>query len=423
MLNRNRLVATAAFVAMAVLIFLGVAGAAAPKQPAVNATSGVASSCTTDGTGYCTVTHALGAIPSTVLLTPVIAAGATPYVLSAVAGQLTATTVKVRAIKVSNGSALANTGISFSMLVLGSASPPTTTTTPPVTTTTTPPITTTTTTTPPPPSGYPTAATTGVPTGTVLATVSGDMHVTTPGPVDAVHVTGSIFVEVSGVTITRSRIDQSVVNAASDTGGPTFSITDSDVGPSDCSNTGRDLPIGVGYNNYTALRVHLHGHEDGFRAGGPNITIKDSYVLICSPAATNDSDGVQDYPAAQHIVIDHNTLDMDHAQGFTAPISVHSDPANGGSSDVTITNNLLAGVHASTYTLNLWPMRDHGPWVVTGNRIVDGAWVFGAFNTETGRDANSGCPFVNTWADNDVVTTDADYQVTGTVQNDVACPA
>lgn len=367
--------------------------------------------CHTDSQGYCKVAHSAGVKPARAQVTASYYGNATrPFFLGVVHDSYTVTDFKVRALFASN-SPVANNSIEFNyILYFDVAVPPTTTTTSTTTTTTT------TTTTSPPPAGFPTAANTGVPAGTQLTTVNGDLHATTD--VDAVHVTGMIFIEADHVSVNRSKIDQSIVNdAMCGDHNCIFTITDSDIGPDDCSNNGRSLPIGVGYSNYTATRLHLHGHEDGFRAGGPNITIKDSYVLICSPAASNDSDGVQDFPSTQHIVIDHNTFDMNHAQGFTAPISVHSGPNNGGSSDVTITNNLMAGVHDSTYTLNTWPQAGHGSWVIKGNRIQQGTWVFGPWNTE------ANCQFVDDWSDNDIVTLDNNYGVTGTVVDNAPCPA
>jgi hypothetical protein len=360
--------------------------------------------CVTDASGFCTVNHSLGVVPDGVQLTADVSGTNTHFDLQTAAGGRTSTTVRVRATTGTN-TVYANKTISFWLTVSapGATVPPTTTTTPPATTTTT--------VAPPPPGGFPNPASTGIPVGTNLTIFNGDLHATSN--VDAMHVTGMIFVEAAGISITRTRVDQSVVNDS----GLAFSVTDSDIGPADCSNTGRDFPIGIGYSNYSALRVHLHGHEDGFRAGGPNISIRDSYTLICSPATSNDSDGVQDYPLANHLVIDHNTFDMNHAQGFTAPISVHSTPATGGSADVTITNNLMAGHQDSTYTLNTWPQAGHGPWVITGNRIQDGTWVFGPWSTE------GNCQYVDSWSDNDIVTIDPNYQVTATVQDNSPCPA
>jgi len=399
--THGRIIIIAAIVAMVAGLFLSILANVhtSSAQDAPTQVNGTAI-CRTDGQGYCTVVHNANKKPARAQVTPSYYGNATkPFFMGVVHDSYTTTTFRVRAL-FSTNSPVSNNSIEFNyILFFDETVPPTTTTT-----------TTTTTTVTPPPTGFPTAATTGVPTGTQLTVINGDLHATTD--VDAVHVTGMIFIEADGVKITRSKVDQSVVNDS----GKTFSISDSDIGPDDCSNTGRDLPIGIGYSNYVATHVHLHGHEDGFRAGGPNIVIKDSYVLICSPATINDSDGVQDYPNTQNIVIDHNTFDMNHAQGFTAPISVHSDPKNGGSSNVTITNNLLAGVHDSTYTLNTWPQANHGTWTIKGNRVQQGAWVFGPFNTE------AGCQYVD-WGDNDIVNIDNNYQITDTVQDNVVCPA
>lgn len=407
---RNKILAALISILAVLLgVTIFVSNSSTAQQP--DSVSGGIAICHTDGQGYCTVAHNAGRTPTRIDVTPSYYGNATkPFFMGAVHASYTATNFKVRALFATN-SPVVNNSIEFNYTLYFDVVPPTTTTTTTTSTTTTQPTTTTTTTVVPPPGGFPTAGTTGIPAGTSLTVSNGDFHAT--ANVDAMHITGNLYVEAANITISRTRVDQSIINDS----GLTFTANDSDIGPGDCSNTGRDFPMGIGYSNYTANRVYLHGHEDGFRAGGPNITIRDSYVLICSPTTNNDSDGVQDFPNTQHIVIDHNTFDMNHAQGFTAPISVHSGPNNGGSSDVTITNNLMAGVHDSTYTLNTWPQAGHGPWVISGNRIQQGTWVFGPFNTE------ASCQFVNDWSDNDIVTIDANYQIISTVQDNVVCPA
>jgi len=283
--------------------------------------------------------------------------------------------------------------------------PPVTTTTPPNPTSPTPTTTTTTSRSAPAPSGFPSPANTGVPPGSDLTVINGDYYAKTPGQViDLKHVTGSIVVEADGVVIKRSQIDDSVNN---DSGG-SFTITDSTVGPAKCG-THTWTPNGVGVSRYTAVRVHVRGHEDGFRASGPNVTVRDSYYKACAASSEAHADGIQDYPAAQRLVLDHNTFDMSHlTSGFTAPIFVYSDSTQ----NVTITDNLVAG---GVYSLLLKPR--NGSWVVTGNRAVDKEFAYGSFET----DGNCGHTPL-TWSDNDVVTIDANYQITGTVKNDVPCP-
>ena len=70
---------------------------------------------------------------------------------------------------------------------------------------------------------------------------------------------------------------------------------------------GIDTPNDRG--SYTATRVKILGHDDGFRAGGAHITIRDSYVRNCGQSNSH-GDGVRDFPAAQHLVLDHTTMDL-----------------------------------------------------------------------------------------------------------------
>lgn len=324
MFTKHRLAVAAGLASIALVISLGIAGAAAPQRLATTTTSVVAS-CTTDSNGYCTVPHTLGAVPTTVLLTPASAAGATPYVLSAVAGQATATTVKVRAVKVSNGAALANTAITFSMLVLGSAPP--TTTTPPVTTTTTPPATTTTTTTPPPAGcplpAYPDASCTGVPTGAVLTAYTGPADIRVADTViDSVTISSCMSINAPGVVIKNSRINAPncaphvIYNNAADIyhngyTGTGLVIQDSEISCYETANGQPDLTrptngTALGDDNVTALRLNVHGCENGFDLD-VNATVRGSYVhdLLQSEAA--HTDGLQSADGSG-LTLDHNTF-------------------------------------------------------------------------------------------------------------------
>ena len=81
-------------------------------------------------------------------------------------------------------------------------------------------------------------------------------------------------------------------------------------------------------------------------------------------------------------------------------------------SGARIVNNLAIG---GVFSLFLRPAR--GSWVVTGNRVVDGKYVYSPFETE------NNCGTVTAWSDNDVVKVDPSYNVVATVRNDVACGA
>ncbi|MFL6143608.1 MAG: hypothetical protein ACJ72N_17320 [Labedaea sp.] len=256
----------------------------------------------------------------------------------------------------------------------------------------------------PPPGRFPGPANTGIPAGTAIRSTVGDYTAGTAGMViDGWHVQGSLIVKAANVTIKNSLIDDSVWNE-----GGSFTIIDTTVGPASCGGP-TIQPDGVGEQNYTAVRVRIRGHEDGFRASGPGVVIRDSYYLACVRNGEAHADGVQDYPATQNIIIEHNTFDMGNlTNGFTAPIFVHAT----GTSGARIVNNLAIG---GVFSLFLRPAR--GPWVVTGNRVVEGKYVYSPFETE------NSCGTVTTWADNDVVKVDPSYNVVATVRDDVACGA
>jgi hypothetical protein len=257
---------------------------------------------------------------------------------------------------------------------------------------------------PGPGKGFPNAANTGVRADTTFAKTVGTTEIKTAGQViDRWHITGSLVIKAANVKITNSQIDDSVL--AQD--GGSFTITDSTVGPAKCG-TSTWMPMGIGSSNYTAVRVHVRGHEDGFRASGPKVVIRDSYYKACAPTSEHHADGIQDYPAASGLILDHNTFDMTGAVGYTSPIFVHSTDTVG----AMITNNLAIG---GVYAVYLEPTA--GQWVVTGNRVVAGTANYGAYEAE------GKCRNIGTWADNDVVTIDSNYSVTGTVRDNVTCEA
>jgi hypothetical protein len=406
-MSRNRVSAILSIVIVTLALALAAIGVTSATGPdPTPLTQALQRTCTTDASGYCTVTHTLGAVPEAVVVTPVISAGWLDYHLSVVTGSATATSVRVRAMR-TDTSPRANLPITFSLVVYGSAPAPTTTVPPTTTTavpTTTPPVTTTTVT-PPPPSGFPTPASTGVPDGTVFTRSMGYYEARTAGETfDRVHFTSAVLVTAPGVVITNSQVDDTVVVE----GSGSLTITDSTIGPELCG-TPNWYAAALNGANYTATRVEVRGHEDDFNAGGPDITIRDSYAKNCGSADAH-ADGVQDYPRAERLVVDHNTFDLRGVDGQNAAVFVHANPV---STDVIITRNLAMG---GAFTYYLWP--GDGTWTVTGNRAVDRTTgTYGPYETE-GR-----CSEVDSWSDNDVVTIDGNYQITATVRDDVACDA
>jgi hypothetical protein len=212
--------------------------------------------------------------------------------------------------------------------------------------------------------------------------------------IDGCIYTGDVLVTAANVTIQRSRIYGHVWT----NGRGSYTLTDSEVGPTSGCNGDNAL----GFGNYTARRVYIHNFGDGVRDSGSNITIEDSFLLMCSNAGDH-ADGVQGYQGGTNIRINHNTIDMRRARDVNAAV-FFADNSKAG----TVTNNLLAG---GGYTLRIHDdaTPDIGPWVVTGNRIVAGSWNFGPVNNTNTTCSGSGARM--TWSDNSLVTIDADYKV------------
>lgn len=265
---------------------------------------------------------------------------------------------------------------------------------PTATATTAPPTPTPTTATPTPtatPTGdcalprYPTPDCTGVPAGTVLADLPGGYAITTPGAVlDAVHVHGDLFVRAAGAVITRSQIDGNVFNT--DTGAvyEPYTITDSTVGtPGACITS-----PGIGWANYTAVRVRIVGHDDGWRVDGPgHVRITDSYAKLCwnppelAPPDGSHSGGMQAdctlIPCGDVTFI-HNTVDNFTVVGGqrvgNSAITMQSFAGNPVIGPFEASDNLLIG---GGYVIWFWWTLGDEPWLVHGNRVVDGSWVYG----------------------------------------------
>lgn len=249
--------------------------------------------------------------------------------------------------------------------------------------------------------GYPDASTTGVPAGTVLTTVNGNLTVTTANAVvDAKNVKGCIEVRAPGVVIKRTKVSCGSFEAVAyfDTGftpvAP-LTIQDSEI---DCRNrVGRTA---VGEANLVALRLNIHGCENGFDLN-QHITIQDSYIHDLANTSSSHTDGIQfahyldgcgtcEVNHARDITITHNTI---YANAGTS--SIISNPSD--DVDIVVQNNLLAGGAFSLYCpydgvgVNYQVLDNHfstvfyptvgafGPWtgcedesVVTGNVYHDG---------------------------------------------------
>jgi hypothetical protein len=257
---------------------------------------------------------------------------------------------------------------------------------------------------------YPTAACTGVPAGwSPSTTINGDFEIFTEGAViENYLVTGWIVVRADNVTIRNTRTYGGITNNYAGTDyGPTL-IEDSEVVLPPGQTFSNENLSSISGSNYTCRRCKIDGRIEGFRIGsdlfnsGP-VVIEHSYVRTATDpdfCAEFDphGDGIQGY-FGKFATIHHNTIDQRADPCHTSPIFIadNSEGAN-------VTDNLLAG---GGYTLRL--IAGSFP-TVTGNKIVDGTWDFGAVDSDS-------CQFIGTWSGNASVTYDF---ATGTVLGQVA---
>jgi hypothetical protein len=228
---------------------------------------------------------------------------------------------------------------------------------------------------------YPNASCTGVPAGTTLTTVSGDLTVSTNNTtISAKNVTGCILVEATGVIIKDSRAECVWANnaAAQNPANGPVTIQDSEI---NCGNVtgGGHFGTGLGPINLSVIRTNIHGCENGASVDG-NFTLKDSYVhdlyqcplANCPEPGSPHTDGIETADTSSNINIDHNTI-----YGFsTGCVFPNSGTCNGTSSlnintagigihDVTISNNLLAGGAHTLYC----PTASTTRMSITGNHF------------------------------------------------------
>ena len=249
---------------------------------------------------------------------------------------------------------------------------------------------------------YPTPKCTGVPAGTALQTVNGDVTVTTAGTqIVGKRITGSLNIQANNVVIKNSEIIGTVINWDNG-GGWSFTIEDSTVGAKDgCS--GDYTGFAIGEDNYVARRVLVRGFPDGFRIGGPkDVTIEDSHVTLCVADPSDHSDGIQAYGAGGRNVIRHNVLDQrPAAKTATAPIFLPGGSDNRASASFVVTDNVVAG---GTYSIRI----THNAPKVTGNKVQAGSWAYGPMEVK--------CGVIGEWRENAVVNFDFD---SGTISNEV----
>lgn len=184
---------------------------------------------------------------------------------------------------------------------------------------------------------WPSAATTGVPAGTTLTVVNGNVNVNVAGTViDAKDIRGCVSVTAANVTIRRSRVLCSggyavdVYNV-----GASLTIEDSEV------TCGNSQGTGIGERFLTVLRVDVWGCENGLDVDSDTL-IEDSYVHDLYEGTDGHADGLQTC-CNTRITIRHNTL----FPGAQTTSAIITPPA--AATDLTVNRNLMAGGAATIY--------------------------------------------------------------------------
>lgn len=192
----------------------------------------------------------------------------------------------------------------------------------------------------PPAGGFPSAATTGVPAGTVLTAYSGPCTITAAGTViDAKRINCSLEIRAANVVVKRSIITGSIATDENSSG-YSFSISDSEV------NVGNQEGTGIGAVNFTATRVHVTGGNRSIHCYN-SCTVQDSYVhgqFRDSTGRVHES-GIR---MGQNAVIRHNTIacdapDVPPDAGCSAGLTGYGDFA-------PVRNNLIEGNYFAATT-------------------------------------------------------------------------
>lgn len=182
----------------------------------------------------------------------------------------------------------------------------------------------------PPATGWPNAATTGVPAGTTLTAYTGPTTITTPGTViDGKRFSGGVDIRATGVKITRSVFNGPVTVQQSGS----LVLQDSEIRMPQAPGTGLE-PY-----NWTALRVEITGGNRSAYCAN-NCVLRDSWThgQFRDSTGRYHESGVRMEKNGQFI---HNTLACDAP--LVAPDAGCSAGLTGYGDFQAVTNNLIQG--------------------------------------------------------------------------------
>ena len=164
---------------------------------------------------------------------------------------------------------------------------------------------------------------------------SGALTITTANAViDGLDISGSVEVRAANVVIRNSRIHGTgpwgvYVRSGS------LTITDSEIYGG--------FENALGYDNWTALRLNIHGvGSDGVKLGS-NTRLEDSWLHDFTPTPDAHADGGQLQAGETNIVVRHNTIDLATSKNANAALFIAPDLGPSAPGPLLIENNYLNG--------------------------------------------------------------------------------
>ena len=187
---------------------------------------------------------------------------------------------------------------------------------------------------------WPGPSNTGVPSGTTLRKVNGDLKITKSGTViNGIDLRGCISLAASNVTIKRSRLRGS---CAEGTIGPFYGANYTNILIEDVEIDGMNQSTSyslVGGRSFTCRRCNLHGGGTGIRAGS-NVVVEDSY-LHDNHVGGESHNTAMSIHGGSNITIRHNHLQCDGGWNCSSALSLYT--ADGAIDHVLVEENLFSG--------------------------------------------------------------------------------
>jgi outer membrane biosynthesis protein TonB len=162
----------------------------------------------------------------------------------------------------------------------------------------------------------PTAATTGYPAGTALKPTGG-LTVTTDGAVfDGMQFNGDVVIKANNVTIKNSLVNGRIQMRAPFAG---LLVQRTEISGPGANYTQSSKSPGIGYDNFTADGVNIHGWGDGAMFDS-NVTIKNSWIHDIPVVPGSHNQAILSLGGPNFTIV-NNRLDAGNQGNFTAALS------------------------------------------------------------------------------------------------------